>query len=491
MTSLCSNSVGYYILDAILTAHTPLTADQIVDRIQLRCSRFSTQTILSGIAEAARSGYISTCLGGYYCVTLKGVSQPEYASLMPQFVGCPSVVANTANLVFSDELAVQNPFRGFMVTQTASNAFPHTVEFALFSWSTILLSGPPYVYDWTPVDAFISAAAARSHHSVIRIVMDFPGDPAYAPPAFLGAPCTPYTDLGGGCLTDYTWPALVAAAQDTLVQLRTRYDPDNRLVGVQVGFLGFYGDWFAQVSGSNVFPGAVTQQPYLTEFSQWTNVPVTIAIPALGHGLGVQMATNTIGLFDPYFAKTTDAITVPLMTATGTTDTWTTWLRNGELAAPEQTYWFDTPVGLTAYLYDLPIFHPAYIQNDAALSYTGAARDRALQAAASTGYLYWISSVTFEQNRIIVVIQNSGSAPIYFNCTLQCSINGGLFQTIADVRLLLPFVPITTSVPTTVVPVTVSFRLVSTRTLPGQIIYLMNSTVDPVTGILTVTRAYP
>lgn len=488
MASLCLRSVTYYVLDAILSAGMSLSTSQIVQIITSRCSRYSVQTITSAITTAARLGFIADCQGKW-CATLKGVSQPEFVDLIPKFVGCPSLTGNTFNLTFSDDLALQNPLRGWMVLQTTDESFPHMIEFRYFSWSEILVSGAPYVYNWLGVDSFLATAASRRHHAVIRVVMDFPGDPGYAPPPFLGAPCTPYSELGGGCLTDYSWPALVAAAQDTMVQLRARYDGDVRLASVQVGFLGFYGEWYAVIGGSNVFPGPVVQQPYLTQFSQWTSTPVTISVPSLAQGLGAQMATNTIGLQDDAYGRDTDTITVPLMASTGTTDTWRTWLRSGELAYPQQDYWFDTDAGLSTYLSDLTVFHPAFLLNDASLSYIGAARERALRAASSTGYLYWISSVTFSPCELLIVFQNSGSAPFYYDCSLQCSVNDGPFKTVADVSLILPFIPLEITVPTGVQPVKISMRLVSSRVLPGQILYLMNSTVDPQTGILTIAKA--
>ena len=92
----------------------------------------------------------------------------------------------------------------------------------------------------------------KRRHFVARFYLDYPGQTTNprrtGVPEFLVNASTPlefnnYTDYGGGQSPDYTDRRLIDTLVRFIKEFGTRYNNDTRLGAIQVGLLGFWGEW--------------------------------------------------------------------------------------------------------------------------------------------------------------------------------------------------------------------------------------------------------
>ena len=97
----------------------------------------------------------------------------------------------------------------------------------------------------TYLEPRVAASAARFRHAIIRFYIDYPSLPSKIPQFLLdgGLNVTTYTEFGGGESPNYSDANLLSALAAFVSELGARYDGDPRVGFVQVGFLGFWGEW--------------------------------------------------------------------------------------------------------------------------------------------------------------------------------------------------------------------------------------------------------
>ncbi len=139
-----------------------------------------------------------------------------------------------------------NPLRGFFTAYAWGDPVtdhPASLEFAYVPLA-VLMSGPESFAFETGLEPLLVAAEARGHQLVFRPYLDYPGLPSGLPDFLEGTvDLQPYADHGGGLSPDYGHPELQAALLDFIAALGARYDGDPRLAVVQLGLLGFWGEW--------------------------------------------------------------------------------------------------------------------------------------------------------------------------------------------------------------------------------------------------------
>ena len=103
--------------------------------------------------------------------------------------------------------------------------------------------------DFSGVDTYLeprlAGSAARARHAVLRVYIDYPTRPTGVPYFLVadGLAFNTYSEHGGGESPDYTSEALLQALEAFIAHLGARYDGDPRLAFIQVGLLGFWGEW--------------------------------------------------------------------------------------------------------------------------------------------------------------------------------------------------------------------------------------------------------
>lgn len=138
-----------------------------------------------------------------------------------------------------------NPMKGLIpgYTPVASN-FPYSVDHfyvALKStytnWNT---------YDWTTFESQLSKVTSKGCHSVARFYIDYPNRD-YALPDFLQSvvPAYTYTHHGNTKSKVPNWndATLISALESFILAFGARYDGDPRILFIEAGLYGFWGEW--------------------------------------------------------------------------------------------------------------------------------------------------------------------------------------------------------------------------------------------------------
>ena len=164
---------------------------------------------------------------------------------------CPASTVSATQAVSPDDLPTQvertrnNPLQGVMTSYLWGEPvsdFPDQMEFLYLPMSE-LWNEDGETLD-TGLEPYLVAAEGRGHHAVLRVYIDYPNKD-YGLPDYLRTtvPCSPYSEYGGGCSPDYDHPDLLSAMVGLIAAMGERYDGDTRLGFLQVGLLGFWGEW--------------------------------------------------------------------------------------------------------------------------------------------------------------------------------------------------------------------------------------------------------
>lgn len=351
-----------------------------------------------------------------------------------------------------------NPLRGFMTSYSwnePANDFPHQLEYFYVPMANVWDENGE-TFD-SGLEPLIAAAAARGHHTVMRVYIDYPGNESGLP-AYLAdqVSCQTYTDFGGGCSPDYDDPDLVDAMLGLIEALGSRYDGDPRLGFLQVGLLGFWGEWHTWPH-DDWFPSPDTQMSLLNAYdAAFQHTHMQIRLPhanALSLRMGFHddsFAYYTIGDVDWFF--------VPILESVGAQNRWQEVVIGGELRPELQGWVFDEDYELGTYQQDfdecVQATHVTYLLNYNAFNesntgYVGAEKERAEAAVLKMGYQFELVGASLSASglldgmvevQISVDISQTGVAPFYYPIMLQLdsdALDAPIVST-EDLKTLLP-----------------------------------------------------
>jgi len=107
------------------------------------------------------------------------------------------------------------------------------------------------------VENIINRSGSRDRHLILRLYCDWDGNDGNATSA-RGCPDWIYKQVGvnrlrgsnGKYVTDYNDPKYLAQAEEAIAALGSMYNDDPRIYAIQVGILGYWGEW--HTFGSNI-----------------------------------------------------------------------------------------------------------------------------------------------------------------------------------------------------------------------------------------------
>ena len=181
---------------------------------------------------------------------------------------------------------VDNPMKGLVPYAGQSHdRFPHSLEYAGLPLSKLLIG--PEQYDWHPLDETLEAISRRSCQAVIRVWLEFPGQPSDLPDflARAGVKVTEWRDESEklplpNYTPDYDDERLVAALEGFIAALGQRYDGDARLGFITAGLLGLWGEWHTYPREA-LFASKRTQERILAAYERaFHRMPVLLRYPA-------------------------------------------------------------------------------------------------------------------------------------------------------------------------------------------------------------------
>jgi hypothetical protein len=373
-----------------------------------------------------------------------------------------AMCTNTGGLQFIYEhnslMSVGNPLKGFCGSPSwcwggeCSERLASSLEFAYIPLKDVMQGFGTFTFD-TGLEPHLVAAADRNRHLIVRLYLDYPTHDV-AVPDFLvdGLTFNKYTDYGGGQSPDYTNSTLIDAMTAAVTEFGRLYDTDQRLGFVQVGLLGFWGEWHTYPHGEWGASIAVEDQLLETFASAFPSTQVQVRRPtARSVALG-------LGYHDDSFAYSTTGSTAPdwffwpTIEAQGAQEFWRTAAMGGELRPELQASIFgsDYVIGLYTQDFDAVVgtTHATYLLNyhgfkDGGESYstdtnsTGSSElERAAVASRSLGYDLFVSQMSITASEgagsgasagemtLTAHVTNVGVAPFYYDLSLLFDCHG-------------------------------------------------------------------
>jgi hypothetical protein len=159
---------------------------------------------------------------------------------------------------FNPEAAAGNPLKGLVAFPEFSNydanatSIDASLEAYYIGLDELMLGDPNVVgvenaFNWTALEKRLSAAASRNRHAILTIMCHYPNWYRLSIPQYIldaGLVLYDYPDfLGGGKSPNYGDPLLLNALQQFVYAFGQKYDGDNRIGFVNLGLLGFWGEW--------------------------------------------------------------------------------------------------------------------------------------------------------------------------------------------------------------------------------------------------------
>ena len=344
------------------------------------------------------------------------------------------------NYEYSREAVGTNPLKGFTTNYAwgePANDFGHSLEFKYIPLSDIIDELGNYTFE-TSLEPSLNEAVVRGHHLIVRAYLDYPALDSGVPLSIRSQlSCQDYDDYGGGCSPDYSDPDLQALVLNFIETFGDRYDGDPRIGFIQVGLLGFWGEWHTYPH-LDWFADNAFQQAVITAFDEaFSLTPIQLRIPAQ------DSPSREIGFHDDSFAYSTVGEPTwffwPRLQASMADQRWQLAPMGGEIYPPLQRTLFTNSYELGPYSQDpfttIQSTHMTYLVNYQTFNldgvgYTGIQRIEAERAAKMMGYEYTVEDVELEVSNLaeeqvdLVVkarLRNSGIAPFYYPLTLKLS----------------------------------------------------------------------
>ncbi|CUU35149.1 MAG: DUF4832 domain-containing protein [Armatimonadetes bacterium] len=162
---------------------------------------------------------------------------------------------------------LDNPLKGwapYWFSWLTQYYLPVSMNFWYVSWRE--LEPNPNDYRFEQWEQRWDTNLTRNNHVVFRVYLDYPGQPTGVPQWLIdmGVEMRPYTEYGGGLSPDYDDPRLVQALVRLIRALGQRYNNHPRVAFVQLGFLGFWGEWHTYPR-TELFASEATQRTVVDE----------------------------------------------------------------------------------------------------------------------------------------------------------------------------------------------------------------------------------
>lgn len=172
-----------------------------------------------------------------------------WIALLVLMLATPALAAPPeANVVVRAEAAhgpLDNPLKGWCpYTDAGPIHQPYSMVFLYAPWKELEPEPGRFAFEEWERKAW-SVPEAEGKHVVFRVFVDYPGEPSGLPGWLKdqGVKLTRYTDHGGGASPDYDDPRMVAAMERLIAAMGRRYDEDPRVAFLELGLLGFWGEW--------------------------------------------------------------------------------------------------------------------------------------------------------------------------------------------------------------------------------------------------------
>jgi hypothetical protein len=233
-----------------------------------------------------------------------------------------------------------NPLKGWCpYTIAGPITQPYSMVFQYVSWRELEPKPEDYRFAEWEQRAW-DVPLARGKQIIFRVYVDYPKKQSGLPDWLraAGVPTRPYTDYGGGVAPDYDDPRCLEAMERLIAALGQRYNTHPRVAFVEMGLLGFWGEWHTYPR-PELFASAVTQRRVLEAARR--AFPNKMVMTRYPQGWAGQQPW--LGFFDDMFPEDTDGPEdwkfLPKMRRAGRTDNWKRAVIGGEMVPDAAARW--------------------------------------------------------------------------------------------------------------------------------------------------------
>jgi hypothetical protein len=288
----------------------------------------------------------------------------------------------------------------------------------------------PKTFVWTPIETQIRAATNEGCHFAFRVYLDFPTMATGIPQYLLAGGLTTYryTNYANKVSISPNWEDLNlrSAVTNFIFALGQTYDGDPRIGAIEIGLLGFWGEWHDE--GVPFASGTVQAEVMNSYQAAFRKTKLLARLPAS------QNANRPMGYHDDSFCMDTlSPFTngfIFQMTNAGSAALakWQTQMIGGEVYPGFwDCLWNDSTCAPAGEDFNscVDASHASWLMNSGAFSasLTGAPRIRALAGAKRLGYEFQVTSFSTWTNGTTLTsgiwLRNSGIAPFYYGWPVE------------------------------------------------------------------------
>lgn len=318
---------------------------------------------------------------------------------------------------------LDNPLKGWCPYVDAGQIqFPYSMVFFPVAWNELEPREGRYAFDEWERKAW-KADRAKDKHVAFRVYVDMPNRPTGMPQWLLdkGVHMTAYTDHGGGQSPDYNHPKMVAAMEKLIAALGRRYDDHPRVAFVQLGLLGFWGEWHTYPR-NELFASPATQKRVIDAYHKaFKSKQLMARTPADYAG-----KQAWLGFHDDMLPEDTDGPEVwkflPRLRSSGRTENWKRAMFGGEMVFNGNQRWLGPDFS-----------HMLRMVEDAHFSWVGPYcpalepspapqfAERAAQLVRRMGYQFALTEIRHDAEvsqagelKLTIQGENQGVAPFYY-----------------------------------------------------------------------------
>jgi hypothetical protein len=197
---------------------------------------------------------------------------------------------------------LDNPLKGWCPYTDAGEIYqPYSMVFQYISWRDLEPRENEFRFDEWEKSWDVGPAAGK--HILFRVYVDYPSLPSGLPDWLrkAGVKEVAYEDYGGGKSPDYDDPRMVAGMERLIAALGKRYNDHPRIAFIQLGLLGFWGEWHTYPRNS-LYASPETERRVIDAYRKAFPDKVLMARYAKGYA-GRQ---DWLGFHDDMFPEDTD-----------------------------------------------------------------------------------------------------------------------------------------------------------------------------------------
>jgi len=319
---------------------------------------------------------------------------------------------------------LDNPLKGYCLYTNAGKIHrPYSMVFQYVSWKELEPIEGMYAFEAWERKKWAHPRAIGKH-VVLRVYVDYPTKSSGLPDWLRAKGVTEkvYMAHGGGKSPDYNHPQMVLALERLIAAMGKRYNTHPRVAFIQLGLLGFWGEWHTYPR-VELFASEATQHRVLRAYLKTFPDKQLMA----RYADGALSKYHIIGFHDDMFPEDTDNgkdwSFLSRMRRSGHTDSWKQTVIGGEMVPNAARKWLGKRWDLTREMVDRSHFSwvgpygPA-LENNTSDDFVM----RSDQLVRQMGYQFRVAEIRHSRSvapgaQCKVVLQgvNEGVAPFYYS----------------------------------------------------------------------------